>query len=68
MHHLTAAETQCYLGLVTLGQKANQITQFDLVVRLTRLPGRNLTSLTCMCFCLRFAEWAFLFCSNRNLP
>src|ERR1700733_1156390 len=36
MHHLTAAETQCHLGLVPLGEKADQITQFDLIVRLPR--------------------------------
>src|SRR3984957_20624973 len=38
MHELTAAVTQCHLGLITLGQEADDATQFDLVVRLFR-PG-----------------------------
>src|SRR6202041_3114600 len=33
--------TQSYLGLITLGQEANDATQFDLVVRLFR-PGTKL--------------------------
>src|ERR1700679_2159319 len=41
MHELTAAVTQSYLGLITLGQEANDATQFDLVVRLFR-PGTKL--------------------------
>src|ERR1700748_952642 len=36
MHELTAAVTQCHLGLITLGQEADDATQFDLVVRLFR--------------------------------
>src|SRR6266404_2700267 len=36
MHELTAAVTQCHLGLITLGQEADDVTQFDLVVRLFR--------------------------------
>src|SRR6202012_3927311 len=41
MHELTAAVTQSHLGLITLGQEANDATQFDLVVRLFR-PGTKL--------------------------
>src|SRR3974390_1373473 len=41
MHELTAAVTQCHLGLITLGQEADDATQFDLVVRLFR-PGTKL--------------------------
>src|ERR1700726_2195934 len=36
MHELTAAVTQRPLGLITLGQEADDATQFDLVVRLFR--------------------------------
>src|SRR6202790_1394195 len=36
MHELTAAVTQRHLGLITLGQEADDATQFDLVVRLFR--------------------------------
>src|ERR1039457_1672314 len=36
MHELTATVTQGHLGLITLGQEANDATQFDLVVRLFR--------------------------------
>src|ERR1700719_2935117 len=41
MHELTAAVTQGHLGLITLGQEADDATQFDLVVRLFR-PGTKL--------------------------
>src|SRR5580698_4789958 len=41
MHELTAAVTQSHLGLITLGQEADDATQFDLVVRLFR-PGTKL--------------------------
>src|SRR5258708_38236089 len=36
MHELTAAETQCNLGLITLGQEADDATQFTLAVSLFR--------------------------------
>ncbi len=36
MHHLAATEPQGYLGFITLGQEADQITQFNLVIPLSR--------------------------------
>src|SRR6202161_3583105 len=41
MHELTASVTQRHLGLITLGEEANDATQFDLVVSLFR-PGTKL--------------------------
>src|SRR6204780_5309619 len=41
VHELTATITQGYLGLITLGQEADDATHFDLVVRLFR-PGTKL--------------------------
>src|SRR5580704_7680307 len=40
VHHLTAAEPQGYLGLVTFGQEADQITQLDLIIRLFRTGSK----------------------------
>src|SRR4029077_9596238 len=36
VHHFAAAEPQGHLGLVPLGQEAREITQLDLVIRLSR--------------------------------
>src|SRR6185436_18470230 len=36
VHHFTATEPQGYLGLVTLGQEADEITHLDLVITLSR--------------------------------
>ena len=40
MRHFTTTEPQGYLGLVSLGQEADEITQFDLVVRLFRARAK----------------------------
>src|SRR5450631_2995111 len=55
VHELTAAVTQGHLGLVTLGQKADDATQFDLVVGLFR-PGTKLHFLNLNLFLLTLRD------------
>src|SRR5260363_91447 len=63
--HLPAPETQCNLRFIALFQKAFQVIQFN-IESPSSVPGRNLTSLTRIIFCLSFASRAFLASSSLN--
>src|SRR5271156_2383519 len=66
MHELTAAVTQRYLGLITLGQEADDATQFDLVVRLFR-PGTKLHFLYLNLLLLPLRRMRFLVLFEQEL-
>src|SRR4051812_5981875 len=62
MRHLTAAETQCHLGLITLGQEANDVTQLDLVIVLIRTGTKlDLFDLDILLLALRGVRLLVLF-------
>ena len=67
VHHLPATEPQGYLGLVSLGQEADQITQLDLVIALSR-TGTKLDFLDLNLLLLALGRVGFLVRFEQELP
>ena len=67
VHHLSATEPQGYLGLVSLGQEADEITHFDLVITLSR-TGTKLYFLDLNLLLLALGRVGFLVRFEQELP